>query len=146
MLCKTCPLRAECKSPCEELELDLRQYHRSPKRIETPTEPNEITELLDKGIAEPLWNEEQHEDNTVTQAVSMLPPTQRQIIYMTFWHGLSQSVIAKVLGVQRGTVAKYLFRAKATLRQKLSRSYFSQKDRYYQDNKESSGWHDNRIA
>lgn len=55
----------------------------------------------------------------LTDAVAGLPPPERDVIVLKYYHGLKHDEIAGVLGVTRDTVNKRLRKAKDTLRREL---------------------------
>lgn len=64
-----------------------------------------------------------HQD-AVRQALRTLPDQQREILVLTFYHQLSGSEIAAVLGISAGTVKSRLHRAKEMLRRTLQHENF----------------------
>lgn len=55
----------------------------------------------------------------VRAAVARLAPLEREVLVLTFWHGLSSVEIGAVLGVPDGTVRRRLFTARQHLRRTL---------------------------
>ncbi len=58
-------------------------------------------------------------EHRVREAVSQLPLPQREVLVLVFYHQLSGPEIAKVLGINEGTVKSRLHRAKEALRRVL---------------------------
>lgn len=58
-------------------------------------------------------------DDSVWQAVLMLPPNYRSVIVLFYFQGLSLEEAAAALGCSKVTVATRLHRARAALRQKI---------------------------
>jgi RNA polymerase sigma-70 factor, ECF subfamily len=77
----------------------------------------------------PLADDIHHEENpldmsereTVQKGLRQLPADQRETLELIFYHGLSGTEAAAVLGVSPGTVKSRLHRAKAVLRELLRR-------------------------
>ena len=55
-------------------------------------------------------------------AVAALPPSQRAVVELTFYHGCSQAEIAELLDCPEGTVKSRMFHARQRLRQTLRRT------------------------
>lgn len=60
-------------------------------------------------------------ENTVRQAVALLPPKYRDAVILYYFQGQDVSAAAKSLGMTEGTLKSRLFRARELLRSKLSR-------------------------
>nr|WP_256489808.1 sigma-70 family RNA polymerase sigma factor [Pleionea sp. CnH1-48] len=56
----------------------------------------------------------------IQQALSELSEAQREIILLKDWQGFSYADIARILGVENGTVMSRLHRARMALREKLA--------------------------
>jgi RNA polymerase sigma-70 factor (ECF subfamily) len=57
----------------------------------------------------------------VRTALLQLPDEQRETLELVFYHGLSGAEAAEILGVSEGTIKSRLHRAKATLKQLLTK-------------------------
>ena len=55
----------------------------------------------------------------VAATVAKLPVQQRAAIYLVYWEGLEPSEAAAVIGVQPGTIRRYLHLARSQLRRHL---------------------------
>ena len=62
---------------------------------------------------------EVHEEHGLAQALGQLPAEYREVILLRYYHGYSAAEIGTLLGMQKGSVQKRLWRAKETLRKKL---------------------------
>ena len=70
-----------------------------------PTEPGEMANLADGPTASPHTGlEEAEAARAVREALSTLPPEQKQMLYLAFFEGLSHSQIAERTGIAIGTV------------------------------------------
>ena len=56
------------------------------------------------------------------RAVASLPPPQRAVVELTFYHGCSQAEVAELLECPEGTVKSRMFHARQRLRQTLRHS------------------------
>lgn len=56
----------------------------------------------------------------VTEALAMLPVTQREVIVLNRYHGMSYGEIGELLGISANAVKQRAFQAMRTLRQRLS--------------------------
>ena len=66
--------------------------------------------LVSPDPAPALLKEEQ-----VTGALGTLPEAQREVVYLTFYEGLSYGEISRLLGIPEGTVKSRMFHAKRKL-------------------------------
>ena len=55
----------------------------------------------------------------VAEAVARIPPTQRTVVTMRVWNGLSYAEIAEAIGCAEATVRSQMFHGLATLRKHL---------------------------
>lgn len=60
--------------------------------------------------------ERQDRDESLADAIHKLPPDQQETLELIFYHGLTGTEAAEVLGVSPGTVKSRLYRAKSRLR------------------------------
>jgi RNA polymerase sigma factor (sigma-70 family) len=67
------------------------------------TEPADFKVLLDE------------EHQSVIAAVRLLPPKQREVIVLRYWSGLSETEVARLVGISRGAVSSQTSRAIAKL-------------------------------
>jgi RNA polymerase sigma-70 factor, ECF subfamily len=67
-------------------------------------------------------------ENTVRQAVTLLPPKYRDVVILYYFQGQDVSAAAKSLGMTEGTLKSRLFRARELLRNKLSRVFAGSPD------------------
>jgi RNA polymerase sigma-70 factor, ECF subfamily len=74
--------------------------------------------LLDRRTAEPAWL--QPEDLSLHEALRALRPEHRAALLLTVVDGYTQEEVASMLEVAPGTVASWVFRAKARLREALT--------------------------
>jgi RNA polymerase sigma-70 factor (ECF subfamily) len=65
--------------------------------------------------------EQQEAKGAIQRALGQLPREQRETLELVFFHELSGSEVAEVMGVAPGTVKSRLHRAKAALRQLLGK-------------------------
>lgn len=90
---------------------------------------NQAHRLLEKEarahrrVEEPLFLPDPAEavgkEEAVSNALSALPPSQREVVFLTFYEGLSYPEIASVLGVPEGTVKSRMFHARRKLAEAL---------------------------
>jgi RNA polymerase sigma-70 factor (ECF subfamily) len=64
--------------------------------------------------------ERQERRDAVREALQHLPESQREVLVLVFYHGLSGPEVAEVLGISEGTVKSRLHRARELLKQVLS--------------------------
>lgn len=60
-----------------------------------------------------------HEELRVLDALATLPSDQREVVFLTFYEGLSYAQIASILGIPEGTVKSRMYHAKRRLAQEL---------------------------
>ena len=74
-------------------------------------------------IDEPLFLPDPAEEigrkEAVLHALEQLPASQREVVFLTFYEGLSYPEIAEVLGVPEGTVKSRMFHARRKLAEAL---------------------------
>jgi RNA polymerase sigma-70 factor (ECF subfamily) len=75
---------------------------------------------------QPAPEEADGSGTSVYEAVMALPPKQRMCIHLYYYEELSISEISKLTGIRESTVKSHLFRARASLEQKLKGDYFSE--------------------
>ncbi len=119
MLCKDCPLRSSCSSPCSALKRELEKISK-PQR----------EQLFAPKILEAIY-EVQTEKETgysfsslldrleVTELVNALPDSLRRIVYGRFWQGKSFVRLSRELGISRFLVYQGYFLALAQIRKEL---------------------------
>jgi RNA polymerase sigma factor (sigma-70 family) len=64
-------------------------------------------------IVAELFSEKQER---LQQGINRLPTRQKEVIRLKFYEGMSNETIAKVMEIERQTVANFLYRALATLK------------------------------
>ena len=74
---------------------------------------DEIKEIM----GDPAANQAQHQENAdwLNIALAILPPDQRAVIELTFFHGLAYQEIAKILNCPENTVKTRMFHARKKL-------------------------------
>lgn len=60
-----------------------------------------------------------HQERRVLEALETLPEAQREVVFFTFYEGLSYAQIAGILGVPEGTVKSRMHHAKKRLAKEL---------------------------
>ena len=93
---------------------------RSRRRNDPVAEPPEIA---DQGPGPDAEAEDGWLSETVHRAVRELPEHEREVIALSYWHGLSQSEVADRLGIPLGTVKTRARRGLARLADTLEREH-----------------------
>lgn len=88
-------------------------------RSEAERDPEELPRDSKNEVSEQIGRERLSEQ--VRQALGELPEEQRAVIDLTFQQGLSYGEIARILGIQPGTVKSRMFYAKERLKEILTR-------------------------
>lgn len=59
----------------------------------------------------------------IREEIGSLPESQREVVYLKYIEGLSYEAIAEATGLTQGTIESRLFRARASLRQRLTKRF-----------------------
>ena len=92
-----------------------KEHHRSSSRRQARLE--RVAQQVGAGAKHGI--EMELDDPAIQQGLDALSVQQRVVIHLTYWHDVSVSDVADVLGVSSGTVRKQLARARAHLRKVL---------------------------
>ena len=100
------------KAPLKDLDNVAKEFLRDKKKFNT------MAELPEEGVMCP----EEREDNyELEKTIARLPESQRRVLLLRYYGGLSCLEVAQKLGIPLGTVTKNLSRAYKNLRELLNK-------------------------
>jgi RNA polymerase sigma factor (sigma-70 family) len=127
MVCRNCPLRNSCETPCDLLINALEeQENQGPEVLLTPYQFDQFVDRISMQNyqwasleAEEVEGEEAPSTqilNALYQSFDLLTPRQLQCLMFYYWRNLSYSQISRELGITRQTVTQHLEAAHQIIR------------------------------
>jgi RNA polymerase sigma factor (sigma-70 family) len=88
---------------------EARTFQRSAARRQAREQRVTVDGVVEIGVPQPeVW-----------EAVESLSIRQRAVVYLTYWHDMSDVMVAELLGIGAGSVRRHLARAREKLRKVL---------------------------